>query len=80
MRGDDVTLALIEARLAAAREQHLVARIRQARSEARRAQRSRGAYRWWVGRRSTRFGDVRVWNRVPWRTLPGQRPAARLRR
>jgi hypothetical protein len=78
MRGDDVALALIEARLTAAREQHLVTQIRRSRREARRAQRSDRAPRWWVLR--SRTGDVRVWTRVPWRTFPGLRPAAWLRR
>jgi hypothetical protein len=64
VRTDAVALALIEARLAAAREQQLVAQIRQARREARREarqeQRALGARRWWVVRRRPRTRRVLV--------------------
>ena len=64
MRTDAVALALIEARLAAAREQQLVAQIRQARREARReVRRARRAHRprpWWVVRRRPRTRRVLV--------------------
>jgi len=53
MKQDLVALALIEARLAAAREQQLVTQIRRARREARRAHRLSGSGRWWTLRRGT---------------------------
>ena len=64
MRTDAVALALIEARLTAAREQQLVAGIRQARREARREarrqQRAHRTRRWWVVRRRPRTRRVLV--------------------
>ena len=60
MRTDAVALALIEARLATAREQQLVAQIRQARREARREQRAQRTRRWWVVRRRPRTRRVLV--------------------
>ena len=53
MRTDAVALALIEARLATAREQQLVAQIRQARREARREQRAQAHDATLVGRTPT---------------------------
>ena len=49
MRSDDVALALIEARLASARERRLVAQVRQARREARRTARAGRRWWWWLG-------------------------------
>jgi hypothetical protein len=46
MRQDEVALALIEARLAAARERRIVIQIRRERHQGRRARRPPGL-RWW---------------------------------
>lgn len=78
MSGDDLTLALIEFRRAASREQQLVTQIRRARREARRVRSSERPKRWWSLR--SRTDGVRVWARRWWGTVPGHRPAAWLRR
>lgn len=84
MRTDDVALALIEARLATAREARLGARIQQARREARRAERrdarqQRSWLWWWLGPlRPSRPAGPGVQVLTPtsaWHTLPGQRSA-----
>jgi hypothetical protein len=68
VRGDDLTLALIEMRQASARERLLAARARQSRLSAGRAERpDAGARR------------VRVWVRTSWHTLPGHRTGDRTR-
>jgi hypothetical protein len=60
VRTDAVALALIESRLAAAREQQLVTQIRRSRREARREQRSQRTRRWWDVRRRPRTARVLV--------------------
>ena len=85
MRTDDVALALIEARLATAREAQRGARIQQARREARRAERRderrQRSWLWWLGplRPSRPAGPgVRVWTLTSaWHTLPAPRSAER---
>jgi hypothetical protein len=66
--GDDLTLALIEMRQAAARERLLMARARQSRRSAGRAERA-----------DADAQGVRVWIRTSWHTLPGHRSGARSR-
>ena len=68
MRGDDLTFALIEMRQASDRERQLIARARQSRRSAGRAEQAD------VGARG-----VRGWIRTSWHTLPGHRTGARSR-
>jgi hypothetical protein len=68
VRGNDLTLSLIEMRQASARERQLAARARQSRRAAHRAERAD------VGARG-----VRVWIRTSWHTLPGRRTGNRRR-
>ena len=66
---EDVALALIEMRLASARERHDLARVREARRSARRAQRA-----------DADTTGVRVWRYIPWHALPGRVRRDRSRR
>ncbi len=68
MRGDDLTLALIELRQASARERQLAALARESRRSAVRAERA-DAGAW----------GVRGWIRTSWHTLPGHRTGDRSR-
>ena len=85
MRTDDVALALIDARLAAAREARLGLRVRQSRREARRearsGARSHSPWLWWLGPfrpAGPLVPGVPGWARTGSRhTLPGHRPAER---
>jgi hypothetical protein len=75
MRGDDLTLALIELRQSSAREQS----FRSGAWAARREQHAGSRRRWSARIRGTAPG-VRVWWRTSWHTLSGQRAGDRPRR
>ena len=68
MRDDDLTLALIEMRQAAASERQLAARARESRRSAGRVERADAGAQ-----------GVRVWIRTSWHTLPGHRTRDRSR-
>jgi hypothetical protein len=85
VRSDDLTLALIEMRQAAARERGPDTPARQTRREARRAGRreDRGSTSrrwWWLGLARPGVAGMRVWIRTSWHGLPGQRAGDRPRR
>jgi len=79
VRGDDLTLALIELRRASDRDPSHDLRARLARREARLEQR-KGARRWWPVPVRTPAPGVRVWSRTSWHTLSGRWAADRPRR
>ena len=75
MRGDDLTLALIELREGSARR--LETRVRLARRAARRERRRTGAGRPWLPTARPVAAGVRVWLRTSWHTLSGHRAGER---
>jgi hypothetical protein len=78
VRGDDLTLALLELRQASARDGSLETQARLARSAARREQRATTVRRWVATTRPAAAG-VRVWMRTSWHTLSGHRAGDRRR-